>query len=160
AADTPPFFHNNVAATIEDAVEFYSSPQFQASPSGGFLGGINLSILESGNVAAFLRVINASFNVDISIQRNNAAISLANSAPPRGTTSADFPGGDTTGLRQAVDTELALSNEEAQDAINVLSARNLHTDAVTLLQSAISKNNQAIQTNSSLTRKNLMRGAV
>ena len=37
AADTPPHFHNNAAATIEDAVAFYSSPTFQASPSAVFI---------------------------------------------------------------------------------------------------------------------------
>ena len=63
-------------------------------------------------------------------------------------------------MRQTVDTELALSNDEAQDAIDELTARNLHADAVTLLQSAISKNNQAIASNTSQTRKNLMRSAV
>ena len=28
AADTPPFFHNNSAETIEDAVEFYTTDIF------------------------------------------------------------------------------------------------------------------------------------
>ena len=158
AADTAPFFHNNVVSTIEDAVEFYSSPQFQASQGGAAVGGISLNLQESFNVAALLRVINASFNVDISIQRNNAAISLENSAPTKGSTPDG--GGDTTGLRQTVNTELSLSNEEAQDAINDLSARNLHPDAVTLLQSAISENNQAIQSNDSQTRKSLMKSAL
>jgi hypothetical protein len=161
AADTGPFFHNNVAETIEDAVEFYSSPQFQASPSGRFLGGINLTIQESGNVADFMRVINAGFNTDISIQRNNAGISLENNSGGSkfNQTSADG-GGDVDGIRETVNRLLQLSNVEAQDAINVLAARSLHPDAVTLLQSAISKNNQAISTFSSSTRKNLMNGAV
>ena len=30
AADTPPFFHNNSAQTIEDAVRFYTTPTFSA----------------------------------------------------------------------------------------------------------------------------------
>lgn len=160
AADTPPFFHNNVALTVEDSVEFYSSPQFQASPSGRFLGGISLTLQESDNVAAFLRVINASFNADMAIQRNNAAISLENSSSSGGRqrTLSDG-GGETTGVRQTVNMELFLSNEEAHDAINVLTARSLHPDAVTLLQSAISKNNQAIQSNQSQTRKDLMTSA-
>ncbi|HYH45821.1 MAG TPA: hypothetical protein VEG34_09050, partial [Thermoanaerobaculia bacterium] len=35
AADTEPFFHNNSAATIEDAVAFYTTPAFANSPAGG-----------------------------------------------------------------------------------------------------------------------------
>ena len=36
AADTAPLFHNNAAATIEDAVAFYSSAEFLASPGSNF----------------------------------------------------------------------------------------------------------------------------
>ncbi len=182
AADTPPFFHNNVIDTIEQSVEFYSSQAFRDSPSGGL--NINLTLQESANVGAALRVINASFNVDMSIQRNNAAITLENSSfdsvcgggggPVFESTSlastssatdtsgfcTESASGAESGKRATVDAELALSNEEAQDAVDVLSARNLHADAVTLLKSAISKNNQAIQENASQTRKKLMQSAV
>ncbi|HEV8701785.1 MAG TPA: hypothetical protein VGV60_10990 [Candidatus Polarisedimenticolia bacterium] len=177
AADTPPFFHNNVARTVEDSVAFYSSPQFQASPSGAIVGGIALSAQETQNVAAFLRVINAAFNVDMAIQRNDAGIALENSAP-LGTCSGGEPvlqsdlspsgdspgvdcaaGGDETGKRETINKLLSLSNEEAQDAIDVLNARSLHPDAVTLLQSAINKNNQAIATFASQQRKDLMQSA-
>ena len=34
AADTPPFFHNNSAATLEDAVAFYTSDTFHNSIAG------------------------------------------------------------------------------------------------------------------------------
>ena len=34
AADTPPLFHNNAAATIEDAVRFYTTDTFANSPDG------------------------------------------------------------------------------------------------------------------------------
>ena len=34
AADTPPFFHNNARATLEEAVAFYNSDAFNNSPSG------------------------------------------------------------------------------------------------------------------------------
>jgi hypothetical protein len=173
AADTAPFFHNNAIPTVELAVEFYSGPEFRASPSGGT--NINLTVAESADVAAFLRVINASFNADMAIQRNSAGITLENSSGCGGggggdpTTEAasapvtgdedcllSEPGGDTTGKRQTINRLLALSNDESQDAINVLSARSLHPDAVTLLQSAISKNKQAIQSNQSQERKDLM----
>jgi cytochrome c peroxidase len=64
AADTPPLFHNNSAATIEDAVAFYFSPTFNASPSGGgFFINQQLTPDQQGDVAAFLRVVNASANL-------------------------------------------------------------------------------------------------
>jgi hypothetical protein len=63
AADTPPFFHNNSAATIEDAVEFYTTDIFGESPSGSFGGAFNLTPLQVDQVAAFLRAINARFNL-------------------------------------------------------------------------------------------------
>jgi mono/diheme cytochrome c family protein len=64
AADTPPLFHNNAAATIEDAVAFYFTPTFEASPSGGgFFIGFPLTADQQADVAAFLRVVNSSANL-------------------------------------------------------------------------------------------------
>jgi len=63
AADTPPFFHNNAVNTIEDAVGFYFSPTFQASPSSFFIFN-QLTTDQQGDLAAFLRVINSAANID------------------------------------------------------------------------------------------------
>jgi hypothetical protein len=59
AALTGPFFHNNVVKTIEEAVEFYNSDAFNDSPSGIFVGGIQLTDTQVAAVGAFLRVISA-----------------------------------------------------------------------------------------------------
>lgn len=63
AADTPPFFHNHSVKTIEDAVKFYTSSNFAGSPSGQFIGPINLNTEEIRLVAAFLRVVNSLDNI-------------------------------------------------------------------------------------------------
>jgi hypothetical protein len=63
AADTAPFFHNNAVNTIEDAVGFYFSPTFQASPSSFFIFG-QLDTAQQGDLAAFLRVVNSASNID------------------------------------------------------------------------------------------------
>jgi hypothetical protein len=63
AADTAPLFHNNAVDSIEDAVAFYFSPTFQASPSSFFIFN-QLSTEEQGDVAAFLRVVNSAANID------------------------------------------------------------------------------------------------
>lgn len=62
AADTPPFFHNNSAATIEAAVKFYTSATFNASPAGAF-GAFTLDPAQVNQVAAFLRALNALDNI-------------------------------------------------------------------------------------------------
>jgi len=164
AADTEPFFHNNNAATIEDAVTFFTTQAFAQSPAGGGTP-IPLSKADIANIGKFLRVLNASFNVSISIQRNNAGLSLENSsnipAPcPAGVSAGCGPPEDVNGKRQTVNMELALSNSEATDAIEVLQAVGIHSDAVTLLNSAISKNGQAINETSSNVRKSLIQGAL
>lgn len=156
AADTEPFFHNNLAATIEDAVAFYTTAAFANSPAGGG-NAIPLTPTEIDNIGKFLRVLNASFNAALSLRRNNAALSLENKSS---TVGSDPGGGDVTGKRETVNTLLSLANAEALDAIEVLSEKGLHSDAVTLLNSAISKNNSAIAATSSATRKSLIQGAL
>ncbi len=68
AADTPPFFHNNLVNTIEEAVAFYNSDAFNNSPSGLAVGGIALTDEQVVKVAAFLRVINSVDNIDRAIE--------------------------------------------------------------------------------------------
>jgi cytochrome c peroxidase len=138
AADTAPFFHNNSAATIEDAVTHYSTEAF------GF--PLPLSKKDILNIGAFLRVLNAAFNSAIAIQRNSAALTLEKSN-----------GEDTRGT---VNMLLALSNSEAMDAIEVLSQRKLNTPSIKLLQNAIAKNSGAIAARSSRARQGLIQRAL
>jgi cytochrome c553 len=62
AADTPPFFHNNSAATLEDAIKFYTTKNFAESPSGAFGGAFVLNKAAIADIAAFLRALNAREN--------------------------------------------------------------------------------------------------
>ena len=75
AADTPPYFHNNAAATLEDAVAFYTTDTFDASPSGAGRAFI-LTEDEIRQIAAFLRALNAVQNVDEAIAHIDNAKSL------------------------------------------------------------------------------------
>ncbi len=102
AADTAPLFHNNTAETIEDAVAFYSGPPFPGAPI--FPG----DVVTQRRVAAFLRVANASFNLQISIQRNEAALVLTGPIP----TSISLIG--------TINKLLDLSIDEGEDAFHVL----------------------------------------
>ncbi len=77
AADTGPFFHNNSVETLEQAVAFYNSDAFNASPAGLFLidgdsGGIGISLepTQVVAVAALLRVINALENIRSAVEKS------------------------------------------------------------------------------------------
>jgi cytochrome c peroxidase len=63
AADTGPFFHNNVFSSgIEGAVNFYTGPEFQATPLGKILQ-IQLATADVNDIGAFLRALNAAENI-------------------------------------------------------------------------------------------------
>ena len=66
AADTPPFEHNNVFATLEEAIAHYGTDEFNdGSTAGGSLPGvIDLSELEINRLGALLRVLNALHNIE------------------------------------------------------------------------------------------------
>lgn len=103
AADTPPFFHNSIVDTIEEAVDFYNSPEFQSSPAGIFLGGIDLLDFEVNQVAAFLRVLNTLENI-------------------RSVIAASSKAADAQRLPDAKKV-LEVAIADCQDAIDVLSRR-------------------------------------
>jgi hypothetical protein len=124
AADTGPFFHNNTIESIEDAVRFYSGPEFAASPSGQ-VAPINLTEQENLNVAAFLRVINAAFNVDQAAHRADAALTLL--------TSSSTP---SSGVINTARGLLRFANEELRDANEVLDGRGLLDKSSKLIEDA------------------------
>lgn len=112
AADTEPFFHNNSAATIEDAVAFYTTQAFAQSPAGGG-SAIPLTGTDIVNISKFLRVLNAAFNASLAIQRCKAAHALESSA------STD------PNKRATVDMLLSLAFAEALDGREVLEEGNM-----------------------------------
>ena len=125
AADTGPFFHSNVVNTIEDAVNFYNSTQFNNPPGfGAQIGQINLEATEVAAVGAFLRVINALENIRSSI---NLEIRARNAR--------FLP--DTVEL-------LRLSIAELNDAIDVLHGAGLHPEAQQKLRKAIALDQEAM----------------
>jgi hypothetical protein len=141
AADTGPFFHSNVVNTIEEAVNFYNSTQFNTDPGfGAQIGGINLEATEVAAVGAFLRVINALENIRSSIEIETRA------------RNAKF-------LNDSVDL-LKLSISELTDAVDVLHGGGLHPEAQQKLRRAIELDQQALTTNSRATRQSLIDQAI
>ncbi len=123
AADTGPFFHNNSAATIEEAVAFYNSNAFNNSEVGGQFKtadtggiGIHLESTQVEAVAAMLRVLNALENIRSSTELDQAAVNLKNKTKSR--------------------MLLELASFDTRDAVRVLEARGLHFDALAKLKEA------------------------
>ncbi len=56
-ANSAPFFHDNSAPTIRDAVAHYTSPAFNASFAGEFVDGIQLTNAEIDDLSAFLETL-------------------------------------------------------------------------------------------------------
>src|SRR5262249_32520315 len=76
AAGTPPFFHHNVVDTIEKAVDFYTGPEFAASPAALGVGPIAMTPPEVTAVAAFLRVLNALEDIRRAIESERALLGM------------------------------------------------------------------------------------
>jgi cytochrome c peroxidase len=106
AADTGPFFHTNAFNTIEQAVAFYNSSAFNDSPAG--TPNINLNATEVANVARFLRVLNASFNVQLALERVDGLLPIIDS--------------EKNHFRELQQELARLARVEAQDAFDVLNA--------------------------------------
>ncbi|MBW8874032.1 MAG: hypothetical protein JF614_03645 [Acidobacteria bacterium] len=135
AADTGPFFHNNSATTIEEAVAFYNSNAFQnsevglsvsAADTGGI--GIHLESTQVEAVAAMLRVLNALENIRSSTELDQAAVNLKD--------------------KGKAEMLLELASFDTRDAVRVLEERGLHLDALAKLKQAYALETSAKDENS------------
>jgi len=108
AADTPPFFHAHIAFTLEEAIEFYASPEF-----GQNFPQIVFTTDQRDAVAAFLRAINALDNIEsLAMPRANKAITaLLNSNP---------------NANDVIDFLLEVAIADTQDAIDDLNASGIN----------------------------------
>ena len=77
-----PFFHDNSAATLRDAILFYSSAQFAQSPAGRNIGIIVLSTPSMDDLIAFLEGISAPGDATLRSDARTSAASPPRSQPP------------------------------------------------------------------------------
>src|SRR5690606_29202885 len=125
AADTAPFFHNNSAETLEDAIAFYDTPAFNDSPATQlFIAsidtgkiGISLDELSVTRIGKFLRVLNALENLRQARELEAAALE----APSKGS------------ARELIEQAII----ELEDARRVLVEVRLHRNAVARIDGAI-----------------------
>jgi cytochrome c peroxidase len=80
AADTPPFFHNNAAGTLEDVVRFYAGPEFNGprAESGRFA----FSEAQVAQLSNFMRALNVLQNIDVSRRELGKVLSLNGNPQP------------------------------------------------------------------------------
>jgi cytochrome c peroxidase len=140
AADTAPFFHNNVVSTVEGVVAFYGGPEFNAprQPAARF----SFDETQIDQIAGFMRGVNTLQN--ISVARRELAEILANRRDP---------------LAEQ-NTRLQTAFDETQDAIDVLNEGGLFPSAVTRLTSARSLIANAQFTTDPAQRRSLIQQAI
>jgi hypothetical protein len=80
AADTPPFFHNNVVSTLEDVVRFYGGPEFNGSRAES--GRFAFSEAQVTQLASFMRALNVLQNIDVSRRELAEILSLQGDPQP------------------------------------------------------------------------------
>jgi len=80
AADTTPLFHNNIAATVEDAVRFYTTDTFNDSMAGA-RNAFVLTEQQVEQIGAFMRGINALENIRSSNEYDQRAMDPGDPAP-------------------------------------------------------------------------------
>jgi hypothetical protein len=142
AADTPPFFHNNVVNTLEDVVRFYSSDTFNETAGGDPTFMFDFRPGEITQIASFMRAINA-FS-DIGVSRRELVEILANRGDPRSEQNA----------------RLATAFEEIGDAIKVLNEGRIFAGTVTHLTGARNFVVQAQRSTGPLERRALIAFAI
>jgi hypothetical protein len=144
AADTAPFFHNNAARTLEDAIRFYTTRTFGDSPAGrlGGLGPFELSRKQIVAIGALLRTLNAMENVRF----GNVIAKQAQGA--------DLQSDAVQRIREVI--------AETQDAIEVLTRGplKLYRDAVKRLTLAARLEQRALRERSRSRRNSFLQQAI
>ncbi|PYR79286.1 MAG: hypothetical protein DMF87_11795, partial [Acidobacteria bacterium] len=140
AADTPPFFHNNLVNTLEDVVEFYDGPEFN-NPRP-LDARFNFDDTQDHQLAGFLRGINTLQNIDVATRELQEL--LANKNDP---------------LTEQ-DRRLQTAFDDTQDAIDVLNQGGIFPTAVTKLTEARNLIAQAQASGSGSQRRTLAQQAI
>jgi cytochrome c peroxidase len=141
AADTAPFFHNNVVTTLEGVIEFYAGPQFNAPPAP-LAVQFAFSPQEVTQLAQFLRGINTLQNIDLSARELDEITQIA------GNPEAEMQ------------KRLQSAFNDIRDGINVLTQGGLYPTAVNQLVAARNFISQAQQPNTGNTRRFLAGQAI
>jgi cytochrome c peroxidase len=139
AADTAPFFHNNIESTLEDVVRFYTGPEFNAPRPGT---GFSFDATQVKRIANFMRGVNTLDNINVAKRELDEI--LANNNNPR----------------SEQDTRLQTAFDATQDAIDVLTGEGLFPSAVTHLTTARNRISAAQVNTNAAQRRALVQQAI
>jgi mono/diheme cytochrome c family protein len=132
AADTAPFFHNNVVSTLEGVVQFYAGPEFNTPRAA--TARFSFSTTQVSDIANFMRGLNTLQNIAQVRRALNGVLAL-------------------TGNPQALVRDgLRLASANTTDAIRVLGEGNLYPLAVASLSQARQQIAQALDAATPATR--------
>ena len=140
AADTPPFFHNNLVNTLEDVVEFYDGPEFN-NPRP-LNARFNFDDTQDKQLVGFLRGINTLQNIDVATRELQEL--LANRNDPI----------------EEQNRRLQTAFDDTQDAIDVLNQGAIYPVAVSRLTEARNFISQAQASGSGSQRRTLAQQAI
>jgi hypothetical protein len=140
AADTPPFFHNNVVSTLEGVIGFYTGPEFNnpRAPAARFA----FDPAQAENVADFMRAINALDNIRVARRELQEILSLS--------------GNPQNEIRTRLDTAFF----DTRDAIRVLTEGAIFPAVATQVGVAQQRIVQARQTNDAQVRRTRIQQAI
>ena len=139
AADTPPFFHNNVVTTLRGVVDFYTGPEFNNPRPLALQFSFNET--QRNQITNFMRGINTLQNIDVATRELREI--LTNRRDPR----------------REQDTRLQTAFGDTTDGINVLNQGGIYPDAVAKLTEARNLIAQAQQAGGSQ-RRTLVQQAI
>jgi hypothetical protein len=144
AAQSAPFFHNNVVSTLEGVVAFYSGPEFNNPNNLSRPGPLrfNFDETQGKQIANFMRAINTLQNIDVATRELREI--LANRRDPQ----------------REQNTRLQTAIGDTQNGIRVLTEGNIYSDAVTTLTEARDLISQAQQTGDTGLRRSLVQQAI
>jgi cytochrome c peroxidase len=140
AAESAPFFHNNLVETLEEVVDFYTGPAFNGPRAAD--ARFAFTQTQRDRLADFMRGINVLQNIDDA--RRELQEILANRFDPRG----------------EQDTRLQSAFEDTQDAIDVLNDGGIFPAAVTRLIEARNVIAQAQFSGDPAQRRSLIQQAI
>ncbi len=145
AADTAPFFQNNLSNTLQDVVDFYNGPVFN-NPNRPPTAQFAFNATQLDQLVAFMRGINTLQNIDVAVRELKEILANRKGNP-----------------RRETDTRLQTAFEETDDAIRVLSdpeEGTLFPTAINRLKVARSRISQAQLSNDTNQRRSLVQQAI
>lgn len=141
AADTPPFFHNNLVDTLEGVVGFYTGPEFN-NPSRPPGARFAFDQTQVDQLTDFMRAINTLQNIDVAIRELQELLANRNDPIPE------------------QNRRLQTAFDDTQDAIDVLNQGGIFDEAVSRLIEARNFIAQAQASGSGSQRRTLAQQAI